>query len=84
LAVQKVINKDNLLATCRERGEYLLKLLTQRFAPPSLAAPYVFDIRGGGMFWGIEFTGTEEKMKQSHSGKKFGLIVQAKCMEKGD
>ncbi|KZT44316.1 PLP-dependent transferase [Sistotremastrum suecicum HHB10207 ss-3] len=89
LAVQKVIARDDLLANCREQGEYLASLLRQRLAPPSKAAPYIFDIRGGGMFWGIEFTTpTEDDTFQSAYSKKYGsqklaMLVQERCMSKG-
>lgn len=61
-------------------------LLIQKLqSPNSPAAPYVFDIRGNGGFWGIEFDippeqdfGRNFKMR-----KRFGVLLQTKTMEKG-
>jgi adenosylmethionine-8-amino-7-oxononanoate aminotransferase len=50
LAVQKVIVRDNLLAQVRARGETLSRLLHDAFD----SHPHVGDIRGRGLFWGIE------------------------------
>jgi adenosylmethionine-8-amino-7-oxononanoate aminotransferase len=50
LAVQTVIERDGLLARVRERGQALAARLHQRFD----AHPHVGDIRGRGLFWGIE------------------------------
>ncbi len=50
LAVQNVIERDGLLARVRERGQALAARLRQRFG----AHPHVGDIRGRGLFWGIE------------------------------
>ncbi|KAG8927606.1 hypothetical protein FRC01_007181 [Tulasnella sp. 417] len=86
LEVQKVIIDENLLQNCRETGRYLKELLIEKLqSPNSPAAPYVFDIRGNGGFWGIEFDippeqdfGRNMKMR-----KRFGALLQAKTMEKG-
>jgi 4-aminobutyrate aminotransferase-like enzyme len=49
LAVQKVIQSENLLANCCAQGKYLSSLLRSRLqSPNAIAAPYTFDIRGGG------------------------------------
>jgi adenosylmethionine-8-amino-7-oxononanoate aminotransferase len=50
LAVQRVIVRDGLLAKVRENGEALQELLQQAFADH----PHVGDIRGRGLFWGVE------------------------------
>lgn len=50
LAVQRVIQRDGLLAQVRERGQQLQALLHQHFG----AHPNVGDIRGRGLFWGVE------------------------------
>lgn len=50
LAVQKVIERDDLLGRCRELGASLHAKLHARFD----AHPHVGDIRGRGLFWGIE------------------------------
>jgi len=50
LAVQKVIERDDLLARVRTEGARFEKLLRERFD----SHPHVGDIRGRGFFWGIE------------------------------
>jgi adenosylmethionine-8-amino-7-oxononanoate aminotransferase len=51
LAVQGVIERDGLLAQVRDRGAYLLEGLRRRFG----GHPHVGDIRGRGLFVGLEF-----------------------------
>ncbi|KAF2021652.1 PLP-dependent transferase [Aaosphaeria arxii CBS 175.79] len=50
LAVQKIVRRDNLLENVCEQGLILEKQLRERIAP----LPYVADIRGRGLFWGVE------------------------------
>ena len=54
LAVQHVIRDDDLLANCRKQGAYLQQYLTERIAAQPLASRYVGNIRGSGLFWGVE------------------------------
>lgn len=48
--VQELLDLD-LVAQVKERGQYLEQQLRQRFAQH----PHVGDIRGRGLFWGLEF-----------------------------
>ena len=50
LAVQEVIREDNLLDRIKARGKQLEQRLTERFGNHR----HVGDIRGRGLFWGIE------------------------------
>jgi adenosylmethionine-8-amino-7-oxononanoate aminotransferase len=50
LAVQHVIERDGLLAKVRERGALLRQLLTEKLG----SHPHVGDIRGRGLFMGVE------------------------------
>ncbi len=50
LAVQRVIERDGLLPQVRRRGAALETMLRERFA----SHPHVGDIRGRGLFFGIE------------------------------
>ena len=80
VAVQKVIASENLLENGRQTGEYLAQLLRERLlSPNSLAKTVIFDIRGGGSFWAVEFDfpGAGEETKQ------FAMRVQARCLENG-
>ncbi|KAH7115467.1 pyridoxal phosphate-dependent transferase [Dactylonectria estremocensis] len=51
LEVQRIIQADNLLANVREMGQELSGLLKRLLSDH----PNVGDIRGKGLFWGIEF-----------------------------
>lgn len=80
LAVQNVIEQENLLENIRKQGGYLEELLQQRLTGPNkLAAPYVFDIRGGGGFWAVEF----ELGTASFEGGSFAMLVQARALDNG-
>lgn len=83
LAVQRVIQEENLLARGREVGQKLSKLLREKlYAQTSIAAPFVYDVRGNGCFWGIEFDFTgPEVQAYDFKGQKFGGLVQARCLE---
>ncbi|KAJ3996321.1 hypothetical protein F5050DRAFT_1571693 [Lentinula boryana] len=85
VAVQEVIASENLLENCRVQGAYLFQLLHERLrGPNALAAPYVFDIRGGGLFWGIEFDfESPEAARVEMKGQKFAMTVQARALENG-
>ena len=59
LAVQQVIQRDNLLANVREQGDQLARRLKERFGNH----PFVGDVRGRGLFQAIELVadrGTKE------------------------
>lgn len=43
-----------------------------------MAAPYTFDIRGGGLFWGIEFDFPPEI---EPAFKTFAMLVQARALK---
>ncbi|KAJ6513202.1 PLP-dependent transferase [Mycena sanguinolenta] len=85
LAVQKVIRDENLLENCRIQGAYLEKLLKARLqGPNSLSAPFTFDIRGGGGFWGIEFDfDCPEAATLDFKGEQFAMLVQAHALKNG-
>jgi adenosylmethionine-8-amino-7-oxononanoate aminotransferase len=59
LAVQRVIQRDSLLANVREQGDHLARRLKERFGNH----PFVGDVRGRGLFQAIELVadrGTKE------------------------
>lgn len=59
LAVQRVIERDRLLPRVRECGARLERLLLDAFG----AHPYVGDIRGRGLFWGVELVADRASKK---------------------
>ena len=83
--MQKAIASENLLEKSRVQGQYLGSLLRSRLqSPNSLAAPFTFDVRGGGCLWAVEFDFTgPEASKVDLKGKAFAMVVQARCLEKG-
>ncbi|KAE9398555.1 hypothetical protein BT96DRAFT_957548 [Gymnopus androsaceus JB14] len=85
VAVQEVIVEENLLENCRAQGAYLSQLLHERLrGPNAFASPYVFDIRGGGLFWGIEFDfESPDAAKVDLKGQKFAMLAQARLLQKG-
>jgi adenosylmethionine-8-amino-7-oxononanoate aminotransferase len=61
-------------------NHFLERLLQEHLAGPNkLAAPYVFDIRGGGGFWAVEF----ELGATSFKGDSFAMLVQARALDNG-
>lgn len=78
------------MENCRKQGEKLSSLLrTRLYDSKSPARAYTFDIRGGGLFWGIEFdfpdfnSPSYSGEKLDFKGKHFAMLVQARCLEKG-
>ncbi|OAQ70835.1 aminotransferase [Pochonia chlamydosporia 170] len=62
LAVQKVLERDNLVANCAEKGKWLEEQLRKKLGPRK----YVGNIRGRGLFWGLEFV-KDKKTKEPFS-----------------
>lgn len=56
LRVQHIIQRDNLLPNVQAQGQYLEKLLRNKLQNH----PNVGDIRGRGLFWGVEFVRDKE------------------------
>jgi len=84
LAVLDVIEEEKLLAQCTNRGQYLGRLLKEQLTGPNAkASPYVFDVRGGGLFWAVEFEFTAADSEAWFKSQRFGGRVQAKAMELG-
>jgi adenosylmethionine-8-amino-7-oxononanoate aminotransferase len=82
LAVQRVIHRDNLLANVRTQGAHLARRLNERFGNH----PFVGDVRGRGLFQGLELVadrGTKEPFdpklrlhaRVKHEAMTRGLMV---------
>ena len=83
LAVQKILQKENLLENIQIQGELLGSLLRSRLlGSGAVAAPYVFDIRGKGGFWAVEFDITGKNALEL-GGKRFGPLVEDRCFKNG-
>ena len=51
LEIQRILQEDNLVENCREMGQLLGRLLREELGKH----PHVGDVRGRGLFWGVEF-----------------------------
>jgi adenosylmethionine-8-amino-7-oxononanoate aminotransferase len=82
LAVQQVIRRDGLLANVRAQGAYLARRLNERFGNH----PFVGDVRGRGLFQGIELVADRDSKQPfdpklqlharvKHEGMARGLMI---------
>lgn len=79
LAVQKVLRRDGLVARCAAKGRWLERALRSTFG----ARKYVGDIRGKGLFWGVEFV-TDRATKESFEpALRFGWRMVDEALRRG-
>ncbi|KAG8870372.1 hypothetical protein FRC20_011944 [Serendipita sp. 405] len=85
VAVQNVIKADNLLESAEKVGVYLEKRLHESLTSlDAPCAPYIYDIRGGGCFWGIELQIPDSILEGQYFKKeRLAGRVQARAMENG-
>ncbi len=79
LAVQRVIERDDLLTSVRSRGAQFLTALQQRFA----AHPNVGDIRGRGLFLGIELVRERASKATFDPARKLHARIKARAFANG-
>ena len=79
LAVQQVIIRDNLLAQVRDRGTALHDMLRSRFGDH----PHVGDIRGRGLFWGVELVTDRVSKHWFDPATKLHARIKAEAMVEG-
>ncbi len=79
LAVQRVIQRDDLLANVRARGEYLAAQLTARLGNHH----HVGDIRGRGLFRGIELVADRASKTPFDPALKLHARVKQEAMARG-
>ena len=79
LAVQRIIQRDGLLAQVRRRGEQLARLLKERLGDH----PHVGDIRGRGLFWGVELVQHRQSKKPFEPALGVHAKVKAQAMADG-
>ncbi|KAK4189564.1 pyridoxal phosphate-dependent transferase [Podospora australis] len=78
LKVQRIIRDEHLLENVQTQGALLERLLKERLATHQ----NVGEIRGKGLFWGIEFV-TEKKTKQPFAPEmQIAQLVQKLAMKK--
>jgi adenosylmethionine-8-amino-7-oxononanoate aminotransferase len=79
LAVQKVIERDDLLAAVRARGDYLRAALGETLR----AHPHVGDIRGRGLFMGVELVADRASKRPFDPGFRLHAAIKAEAMARG-
>lgn len=79
LAVQKVIERDGLLAAVRSRGHTLRRLLQAAFGDH----PHVGDIRGRGLFMGLEIVRDRESKQPFDPALKLHAHIKTQAMAHG-
>jgi adenosylmethionine-8-amino-7-oxononanoate aminotransferase len=79
LAVQKVIERDGLLARVRERGGFLEHTLRETFAGDEC----VGDIRGRGLFWALEFVRDRASKAPFDPALKLHARVKREALARG-
>ena len=79
LAVQKVIERDDLLANVRRQGARLEQRLRERFGNHH----HVGDIRGRGHFWGVEIVADRASKMPFDPALKLNARIKEAAMERG-
>ena len=79
LAVQRVIRRDNLLANVRLQGAYLSRRLKERFGNH----PFVGDVRGRGLFQGLELVRDRTTKEPFDPQLKLHARVKHEAMVRG-
>src|SRR6516164_2412697 len=79
LAVQRVIRRDNLLANVRAQGAHLARRLKEPFGNH----PFVGDVRGRGLFQGVELVADRGTKEPFDSKLKMHARVKREAMARG-
>lgn len=79
LAIQKIIRRDDLVSRSATLGKRLHKSLIDTFQD----LEFVGNIRGRGLFWGIEFVQNKKTKAPFDSKIHFGVKVQERAFELG-
>jgi len=79
LAVQRVIRRDNLLENVRDQGGYLMRRLQERFGNH----PYVGDVRGRGLFQGVEIVADRASKEPFDPARRVHARIKQEAMARG-
>ncbi|KAI1622107.1 pyridoxal phosphate-dependent transferase [Exophiala viscosa] len=79
LRVQQIIQRDGLIKVCAQRGKLLESLLKKTFSDVKL----VGDIRGRGLFWGIEFVQDKTTREPFPAQMAIGVRYQSMVFDLG-
>jgi adenosylmethionine-8-amino-7-oxononanoate aminotransferase len=79
LAVQKILRRDRLVEASAQQGEKLMRQLRERFVDH----PYVGDIRGRGLFIGVELVAERASKKVFDPSLKLHARIKQQAMSEG-
>jgi len=79
LAVQRVLQRENLVGRVRQSGDHLQMLLQETFGDH----PNVGDIRGRGLFWGIELVRDRTTKAPFDPALKLHARIKREAMARG-
>jgi adenosylmethionine-8-amino-7-oxononanoate aminotransferase len=79
LAVQRVMRRDNLLANVRRQGAYFMRRLQERFGNH----PFVGDVRGRGLFLGVELVADRGTKEPFDPARKLHARIKSEAMARG-
>ena len=79
LAVQQTIRTEDLLGNVNARGRQLGEALRERFS----RHPHVGDIRGRGLFWGVELVADRARKTPFDPAEKLHARIRAEAMQLG-
>jgi adenosylmethionine-8-amino-7-oxononanoate aminotransferase len=79
LAVQQVIRRDNLLENVRRQGALLSRRLQERFGNH----PFVGDVRGRGLFQGVELVADRGTREPFDPARKLNALVKKEALKRG-
>jgi hypothetical protein len=79
LAVQRVIRRDDLLANVRRQGANLSRRLQERFGNH----PFVGDVRGRGLFQGVELVADRGTKEPFDPQRKLHSRIKSEAMARG-
>lgn len=79
LAVQQVMRRDNLLENVRVQGAYLSRRLKERFSNH----PFVGDVRGRGLFQGLELVADRDSKEPFDPKLKLHARAKREAMARG-
>jgi adenosylmethionine-8-amino-7-oxononanoate aminotransferase len=79
LAVQRAFRERDLMARVQRLGRALEARLRARFGEH----PHVGDIRGRGLFWGLELVGDRPSKQPFDPGQRLNAKIKQRAMEQG-
>lgn len=79
LAVQQIIQRERLIPKVKNDGDLFHAMLQQAFG----SHPHVGDIRGRGLFWGLELVADRESKTPFPSQRKINAKIKQEAMQQG-